>query len=103
MDMSNAISQDEKKIIQALRNNSQLFDSVIELTEISENKTNNLKLGDQAEEATVNAVQKTGKAVLEGWAERRKDEVTGECASEKDNREHEKKNSLANLLWNDRD
>jgi hypothetical protein len=103
MDNSNALSSEEKRILEELRENPQLLECVLELTEISGNKIGGLKLGDDAEEATVNAIQKTGKAVLEGWAGKRHDEAKKEWKSVQDCREHEKKSLLANLIGSSRD
>lgn len=103
MENSNTLSSDEKKILEALREDAQLLECVLELTEISGNKIDRLKFGDDAEEATVNAIQKTGKTVLKGWAERREDEAEKEWIAVKECRGHEKKSSLANLNGSDRD
>ncbi len=92
MDQLATSSSKEKRILEALRENPQLLDCVYELAEISRNKIDDLEFADDAEEATVDAIQKTGKAVLEGWFEKKRDQVTEVWRSKRECREHEKKN-----------
>ena len=44
MENSNTLSSDEKKILEALREDAQLLECVLELTEISGNKIDTLNL-----------------------------------------------------------
>ncbi len=99
MNNSNSLSSEEKRVVEALRENPQLLNCFLELAEISGNKLDELKLGDDAEAATVDSIQKTGKAVLEGWAKKRHDGVKKEWESVKGCREHEKKNSIGKHHW----
>ena len=52
-----------------------------------------LKTGDDAEEATIAAIRKTGHAILQRWAERRVEVVESEYNPEKGVRPHGKKKS----------
>ena len=57
-----------------------------------------LDCGDDAEDAVVSAIQKTGKVLLERWAEKKSDEMTEETAMESGNHLHGKKSCMANLF-----
>ena len=103
MENSSTLSPEEKRVLEALRQNPQLLDCFFELAEISENKIDDLQFGDDAEEATVKAIQKTGQATLKGWAKKKEVQAKEEWATKKDYRKHEKKSSLANFIGNDRD
>jgi hypothetical protein len=52
-----------------------------------------LKLGDDAEEAVIEVIQKTGKKLLEEWAQRRSDQAAEEVSSKPKHRPHGKTQS----------
>jgi hypothetical protein len=85
--------KDEERILNALRMNPGLKDCILEMIEITEDPTENqkLKLGDEAEEAVVAVIQKTGKNLLEEWAQRSSDQAAEEVSNRPKHRPHGKK------------
>lgn len=72
-----SISEDEERLVLALRRNPQLAECFLEMIEIAEDpiQDKKLKLGDDAEDAVVDVIQKTGRTLLEEWAQRRSEEA----------------------------
>lgn len=85
--------EDEERILNALRRNSELKDCFLEMVDIAEDPTRNqrLKLGDDAEDAVVEVIQKTGKKLLEEWMQRRSEEAAKEVSKQPKHRPHGKK------------
>ena len=90
---ANVLSPDEKVVLDGLRANPKLMNCVIEMIEIANNEIEGLILGDDAEEATVEAMHKAGQATLQGWAERRCKTAEAEVQAQKNCRPHVKKKS----------
>ncbi len=85
--------EDEERILNALRRNSELKNCFLEMIDIAEDpiRDQKLKLGDEAEEAVVEVIQKTGKKLLEEWAQRRSDQAADEVSDQPKHRPHGKK------------
>jgi len=88
-----SMTADEKELLGMLRRNPALMNCFCEMAEIADNRVESLVFGDDAEDATVAAMQKTAKATLQGWAERRHQTAEAEIRSDKSCRPHEKKSS----------
>lgn len=84
---------EEDRILNALRNNSELKKCVLEMIDIAQDpiREQKLKLGDDAEDAVVEVIQKTGKKLLEEWAQRRSEQVAEEVSQQHKHRPHGKK------------
>lgn len=86
-------NKDEERILNALRNNPELKDCILEMIDITEDPTGvqKLKLGDEAEEAVVEVIQKTGRKLLEEWAQRKSEQAAEEASQKPRHRPHGKK------------
>jgi hypothetical protein len=90
--MSNRIcSKKEEAILEALRKNPELEKCVLEMIEITQERLAELELGDDAEEAIINVIQKTGKTLLQEWAERQRSRIEEKIREDKTLRPHGKK------------
>ncbi len=85
--------KDDEKILNALKSNPGLKECILEMIDITEDPTKDqkLKLGDDAEEAVVEVIQKTGKKLLEEWAQRKSDQAAEEVSVKPKHRPHGKK------------
>jgi hypothetical protein len=85
--------QDDERILHALKVNPELKSCFLEMIDIIEDPTKDqkIKLGDDAEEAVVEVIQKTGKKLLEEWAQRRSDQTSKEVSEKPKHRPHGKK------------
>lgn len=92
--MNDQLTPKERELIEIVRKNPELADCFLELGDIAKGGNATLKTGDEAEEATVEAIQKTGQSVLQIWVERRAKEAEGHYQEDKEHRPHEKKKSL---------
>lgn len=91
------LNSDEKILLDILRRNSSLMNCVMEMVEIADDKVEGLIIGDDAEEATVEAMHRIGQATLQGWAERRCKAAEEKMQKQKECRPHVKKNSSGTL------
>ena len=92
MSNSQAVNEDEKKIFQALKDHPDLKACFLEMVAITEDTTNQLNLGDDAEEAVIQAIRKTGAALLKEWAKRKAAKAEQKTRELPGVRVHEKKN-----------
>ena len=85
--------EDEERILAALRNNPELKGCVLEMLDIAQDpiRDKKLKLGDDAEEAVVEVIQKTGIKILEEWAQRRSEQAAAEVSNKPKHRPQGKK------------
>jgi hypothetical protein len=91
--MTQAQNEREQKILEALRDNPALEKCFLEMIDISHSPLGNLDNGDEAEEAVVQVVQKTGKLILEEWSQKKSDQAAEEAQSQPQNHLHGKKKS----------
>ncbi|OGN65141.1 MAG: hypothetical protein A2888_00700 [Chlamydiae bacterium RIFCSPLOWO2_01_FULL_28_7] len=92
------LNEEEKIILDALRSNCELKACILEMIDITDGKSlEELKTGDDAEEAVVGVIQKTGKTILQNWIERKKIKAEKEAAANKSYRPHEKKSQMAHI------
>ena len=93
MTISKNPQEDDQRILNALRNNPDLKNCILEMLDIAQDPTREqkLKLGDEAEEAVVEVIQKTGKKILEEWAQRRSEEAAEKVSQKPKHRPHGKK------------
>ena len=86
-------SQDEELIINALRNNPELKNCFLEMIDIAQDpiRGQKLKFGDDAEDAVVEVIQKTGRKLLEEWAQRRSEQAAEEVSQKSKHRPQGKK------------
>lgn len=85
--------EDEERILNSLRRNPELKGCFLEMINIAEDPTREqkLKLGDDAEDAVVEVIQKTGRKLLEEWAQRRSEQAAKEVSQKPKHRPHGKK------------
>jgi len=88
-----------KKILNAMEANPELKNCVLEMIDTSADKQGNLNNGDDAEEAVINVINKTGQVLLQEWAEKKSIQAENEADENSSIRPHEKKNSLAHNSW----
>ncbi len=88
---SNNLSDNEKKIIESLRGNHELRNCFLEMIDIADSPLGKLDLGDDAEEAVVQAIKKTGKVLLDEWAQKKSDQATDKARTKPENHSHGKK------------
>jgi hypothetical protein len=93
MTESKNLREDEDRILAALRRSPELKDCILEMIDITEDplKDQKLKLGDDAEDAVVEVIQKTGRKLLEEWAQKRSEQVAEEVSQKPKHRPHGKK------------
>jgi hypothetical protein len=84
-------NQDDQRILQALKDNPGLKACVLEMLDITKDTTNQLDRGDDAEDAVVEVIQKTGAVLLKEWAQSKADKARQIAEAEPGNRMHEKK------------
>lgn len=84
-------NEDEQKILKALRSNPELASCVLEMIDITQVPLGTLDNGDDAEEAVVHTIQKTGTLLLEQWAQKKSDEATEKVKEAGRHRPHGKK------------
>jgi hypothetical protein len=86
------ITKDEQTILTALRSSPRLKACILEMVDITDgNAFEELNNGDDAEEAVVDAIQKTGTALLQGWAEKKNAEAEKKLRMNVSYRAHKKK------------
>ena len=86
--------EDEKAILTALRSSPKLKACILEMVDITDGDAfEELNNGDDAEEAVVDAIQKTGTALLQGWAEKKNAKAEEEIRMNNSYRAHKKKGS----------
>jgi len=93
-----SLSENEQKVIAAFRSNPKLEVCVLEMIDITGSPLGTLDCGDDAEEAVVSVIQKTGRLLLEEWAQKKSDEATQEIAVQPGKHLHGKKKSAGKLL-----
>lgn len=87
------LSENEQKLIAVLRSNPGLEACFFEMIDITRSPSGTLDCGDDAEEAVVSAIQKTGKLLLEEWAQKKSDEAAEESTTGSRKHLHGKKKS----------
>ena len=83
--------KDKEKIINFIDKHPELANCFLEMVEIAEDTKEELILGDDAEEATVKAMRKTGHAILEEWAQNKAEKAKEKLDEALGYRRHEKK------------
>jgi hypothetical protein len=83
--------QEDQAILQALKSNPDLKACFLEMIDITKDTTNQLNRGDDAEDAVVHAIQKTGAVLLKEWAQSKADKAEQEAREQPGIRMHEKK------------
>ena len=85
------ISDDESHLLDAIRANPGLKECFLEMIDITEDNTKTLNCGDDAEEAVVKAIRKTGKVLLHDWAEKKCSDAEAMTRNDTSYRPHIKK------------
>lgn len=85
------LSEKEKAIVEAIRENPELEKCFLEMIEITHERLPELERGDDAEDAVVNVIQKTGKTLLQEWSEKQRDRIDAKTREDKSLRPHGKK------------
>jgi hypothetical protein len=84
---------DDVKILAALRSDPSLKACMLEMIDTTNDARGHLQTGDQAEDAVVNILQKTGSVLLHKWINNKVVESEVEAAADENMRPHEKKTS----------
>jgi len=92
------VSEDEARLLEVVKGNPQLLSSFLEMAEICGARLEEFETGDDAEDATVEAMHNTANVVLQGWVQKRCRQVEEEYTTNKECRPHEKKRSLGKHL-----
>lgn len=90
-------TEDDLKLLDKLNSNPILKKRIEEILNITHNTSGELITADQAEEKTIEEVQKLGREVLRGWAVNQHEKATKRIKEEKPKaKKHIKKNSIGN-------
>ncbi len=90
------MKNDEEKfhrVISALKSDESLLDCFLEMIDTIEDEEKQLKTGDDAEEAVVDVIQKTGAILLQKWAHQKNEEAKSLALKNQDIRPQGKKKS----------
>ena len=74
-----------------MRENPDLAMCFLEMIDITHKRLPELERGDDAEETVVNAIQKTGKTLLQEWTEKQRTRIEEKAREDKSMRPHGKK------------
>lgn len=85
------LSEEEKAIVGAMRANSDLKECFLEMIDITHDRIKELNRGDDAEDAVVSAIRKTGKVLLQEWADKKNKEAESISREDKSLRPQGKK------------
>lgn len=88
--------KEDEVILQAFHADPTLRSCIVEMSGMTKAELGTLDRGDGAEEAVVEVMHRTSKALLQKWAEKKEAEAH-ETVKEKDYRPHRKKIKMANL------
>jgi hypothetical protein len=91
----NRESKKLQKAITALGADEGLLDCVLEMIDTADDNKGLLKTGDDAEDAVVDVIQKTGAVLLQKWAEKQSSTIERLASEDRTVRPHEKKSPLA--------
>jgi hypothetical protein len=84
---------DTRKILQALEANPSLKDCFLEMIDAAQDSSGELNKGDDAEDAIVAVINKTGQVLLQEWAEKKSNEADTQALEQGNLRPHTKKKS----------
>jgi hypothetical protein len=90
---------DYDKINDAIKADTDLAECILEMIDTVDHSDDRLKTGDDAEEAVVDVIKKTGQALLEKWATKKRLEAEAAADLDPTMRPHEKKTSAGKPLW----
>lgn len=92
------LNEEEKAVLNAMRENPDLKECFLEMIGITHERINELKKGDDAEEAVVKVIHKTGNILLQEWSEKQEEAAAKAYRQDKALRPHGKKSKLANIV-----
>jgi len=84
------MSSQREELMQFIIDNPHLEACFLEMMEIAKDKTLSLNNGDDAEEAVIQSIEKTGQMVLQEWANQ-KEKQARQMTNLENCRQHEKK------------
>ena len=90
---------DYKKINAAMRTDPSLAECFLEMIDAVEHSDDRVKTGDDAEEAVVDVIRKTGQTLLEKWAQRKELQAKSMADLDPELRPHQKKTSDGKPPW----
>ena len=91
------MDKDAQRIVEAFQQDLTLKNCFLDMLDIAEAPLGTLDNGDEAEEAVISLMRKTGREILQKWAEKKEEEAEKMTTANPENRFHEKKNRLANI------
>jgi hypothetical protein len=89
--MKDLLNEEEKAVLNAMKENPELKECFLEMIGITHERINELKKGDDAEEAVVKVIHKTGNILLQEWCEKQEEMAAKASQQNKTLRSHEKK------------
>lgn len=87
----NTNNKEEENLLIIIRNNPILGRCVFEMLDIAGEDLGNIELADDAEEAVIKSIDKTGKELLTIWAQKKANQLAEQTKLEIGTRMHEKK------------
>lgn len=91
-------NEEFQRIFNALKSNPNLKNCFLEMIDIAQSPVGTLDCGDDAEEAVVNAIQKTGNLILQEWAQKKARKRLRKLGNNQKYVATEKKSNLANIF-----
>lgn len=91
-------NHDLNRAMTALKSDDSLLSCVLEMIDTIGDEQNKLKTGDDAEEAVVSVIQKTGTTLLQKWAYNKSQEAESLASADPTIRPHKKKESAGTHL-----
>jgi hypothetical protein len=89
--MKDSTTDKMQRILTALEADESLQDCFLEMIDTTEDKQKKFTNGDDAEDAVVSAIQKTGTLLLQKWLQKKSEEAEALASSDSDLRPHQKK------------
>ena len=85
------MDKDAQRIAEACQQDPDLKNCFLEMLDITESPLGTLDNGDDAEEAVISSIRKTGRELLKKWARKKAEDAKKLVADKAENRFHEKK------------
>ena len=96
--MKDSTTDKMQRVFTALEKDENLLDCVLEMIDTAEDGEKTLTNGDDAEDAVVNIIQKTGAVLLQKWLQKKSEEAEHLATSNVDLRPHQKKTFVGTHL-----
>jgi hypothetical protein len=88
---NSSMNDDEAHILNTIRAQPELKNCFLEMIDITQDSADLLNCGDDAEEAIVESIRKTGEVLLQQWAQKKSDKAEEPLRRDPTHRPHIKK------------